>query len=289
MNDPIYYVNGNFVPASQAAVSLRDLGLVRGYGVFDFLRTYHGKPFHLNDHIERLKKSAGLIDIEFPFANVDDLADIVYETLGHNDFRESTIRLVLTGGVSDSFFLPDGPGTLAVMIAPVKNAAAGAYTRGVSVTTTRLQRELPHVKSLNYIGAIMAMKRAVKKGAVEALYVDPTGTISEGTRSNFFGIKDGVLITSEEGILEGITRRVVLSQARPHFPIELRPLSLDEIGELDEAFLTSSTKEVMPVVAVEGVRVGRGRPGPITRRLIAMFRQYATGAPAQRKEERRVY
>lgn len=277
MTQPIYYVNGSFLPADQAAVSLRDLSVIRGYGVFDFLRTYHGKPFHLMDHLERFKSSADQIEMTFPFRSLESLADLVYETLSQNRYAEAAIRLILTGGVSSSFFLPDGQPTMAIMIAPVKPYPAEYFSKGTRVVTSRLQRELPTVKTINYIGAIMAMKQASRSGAVEALYVDRNDQVSEGTRANFFAVKNGVLLSPGKDVLEGITRRVVLRLAEPHFKVEEGPLHLDELGQLDEAFLTSSTKEVMPVVQVDNLKIGSGRVGPITRRLMAMFRQYAYG------------
>lgn len=277
MTQPIYFLNGNYVPADQATVSLQDLGVIRGYGVFDFLRTYHGKPFHLIDHLQRLRFSAEQIDIPFPYKSIEQLADIVLETFGRNQLAEGSIRLVLTGGLSSSFFLPEGQPTFAIMVAPLKGYPPEYFSKGCRVITSRLQRELPTVKTLNYIGAILAMKRASKRGAVEALYVDSENRISEGTRANFFGVRDGVLISPSLDVLDGITRRVTLKLAAPHFAIEERPIPLGEVRELDEAFLTSSTKEIMPVVKVDDLTIGRGRVGPVTRRLMAMFRQYAYG------------
>ncbi len=274
MTESIYYVNGQFLPAGQAALPLNDLALVRGYGVFDFLRTYHGRPFHLMDHLERLRHSAAQIDLELPHS-IEEIAEIVFETLARSGLPEANIRVIVTGGPSENFFTPSQPAGLIVMVTPISRYPAELYTAGCRVITTRLTRELPTVKSLNYIGAIVAMKAAAAHGAIEALYLDGQEQISEGTRANFFGVRNGRLITPETGILPGITRQVVLRLAHPDIPVERRPLPLAELGALDEAFLTSSTKEIMPVAQVDEQTIGGGTVGPVTRALMARFRAYA--------------
>lgn len=276
MTDPIFYVNGKYLPASQSTLPLTDLGLVRGYGVFDFLRTYNRRPFHLMDHLERLRYSAVQIALELPLP-LEEIAEIVHETLARNPLPEANIRLIVTGGPSSNYFTPDQPAGLIVMVTPVSVNPDHVYTAGVHLVTTPLTREFPTVKSLNYIGAILAMKKATAAGAIEALYLNPQGEISEGTRTNFFGVKDGRLITAGEGVLEGITRKVILNLARGHFPIIEQPVTYKELSQVDEAFITSSTKEVMPVVRIDDITIGRGTAGPVSRRLQTMFRAYAYG------------
>lgn len=276
MGELIYYLDGNFVPAAEAMIPLGDLGVVRGYGVFDFLRTYNGRPFHLMDHLLRLKSSADQIGLKLPL-ELEEIADVVRQTLAHNDLPEANIRLVVTGGVSSNYFTPDGPGTLAVMVTPTTAYPQSYYTEGTKVVTTEMGRELASVKSLNYIGAIMAMREAAKEGAVEAIYVDQEGQISEGTRSNFFVVKDGVIITSKDDVLFGVTRNVLIEVATQAFDVVERPITLADLAEADEAFLTSSTKEVMPVVQVDEIVIGDGRVGPVSQQLLTLFRAYALG------------
>ena len=173
MTEFVYYVNGTFTPASQAAVALNDLGLVRGYGVFDVLRTYGRTPFCLREHLERLQRSAAQIDLPLPWS-LAELTEIVHGTLARNaageEVRDVTVRIVVTGGASPGFLLPSGEPTLLVMLAPVKPYAAQDYTAGRALITVDLPRFMPTVKSLNYISAIRGQQRAQAQGAVEALY-----------------------------------------------------------------------------------------------------------------------
>lgn len=270
----IYYLNGEFVPAEAAMLPLNDLAIVRGYGVFDYLRTYNGKPFHLQDHLQRLARSAEQIYLQLPHS-LSEIHEIVYETLEKNALQEAGIRLVVTGGSSPNFFNPTGPATLAVMIEPAPTYPESYFTEGIKLVTVKMTRELPTVKSINYIGAIMAMRQAAAAGAVEAVYLDADDNLTEATRCNFIGVRGQTLITTAENVLDGITRNVVLQLAAAEFEIELRPLPYAELAELNEAFITSSTKEVMPVKTIDHLTIGSGRPGAVTQRLHTLFRNYA--------------
>lgn len=270
----IYYLNGEFVPAEAAALPLNDLAIVRGYGVFDYLRTYNGKPFHLQDHLQRLARSAEQIYLQLPHS-LSEIYEIVHETLEKNTLKEAGIRLVVTGGSSPSFFNPTGPATLAVMIEPAPTYPESYFTEGIKLVTVKMTRELPTVKSINYIGAIMAMRQAAVAEAVEAVYLDADDNLTEATRCNFVGVRGQTLITAADNVLDGITRNVVLQLAAAEFKIEMRPLPYAELTELDEAFITSSTKEVMPVNTIDHLTIGSGRPGAVTQRLHTLFRNYA--------------
>lgn len=273
----IYYLNGEFIPADEAALPLNDLAIVRGYGVFDYLRTYNGcKPFHLDDHIQRLARSAEQISLELP-NSLSEIYEIVYETIEKNSFDEAGIRLVVTGGASPGFFTPTGNSSLAIMLSPAPTYPEEYYTEGTKIITVKTTREYPTVKSINYIGAIVAMKEADAAGAIEAVYLDADDNLTEATRCNFVGVKGHTLITAPGNVLDGITRNVVLKLAaeQPDLEIDMRPLPYAEIKQLDEAFITSSTKEVMPVTTIDELTVGLGRPGPVTKRLHELFRAYA--------------
>ena len=278
MADFFYYVNGAYLPANEATVAAGDLGLVRGYGVFDVLRTYNRTPFALRRHLERLERSAQQINLPLP-ASVEGLEQIVQETLAHNagvqPESDVTIRLIVTGGASAGFLLPDGPSSLLILLAPVRSMPAQHYTDGATLITANIPRFLPSVKSINYIGAILGQQRARAAGAVEALYCTASGVISECTTANFFVVKDGQLITPDQDILAGITRNITLELADDIMPVTLRPLHLAELHGVDEAFITSTTKEIMPVVRVDDIPIGGGRPGPYTQRLAALFQAYS--------------
>ena len=273
MGGLIYYVNGRFVADNEASLPLGDLGIVRGYGVFDLLRTYQRVPFRLREHIHRLENSARLIGIELPWST-DELEAIVLSTHKRNAVENATIRIVVTGGSSDNFMTPQQKPSLAVMVNPLVPYAAAYYESGCKVTSTTIERIMPSVKSLNYIGAIMAMAEASRVGAIEAIYKDASGNLSEGTRSNLFVFRGGTLITPKDGVLVGITRQAVLDVARGQFEIAEGPISYEEMDAVDEAFLTSTTKEIVPIVEIDGIEIGGGQPGTQTRKLMRMFRDY---------------
>lgn len=273
MTDYIYYVNGEFVPAIAATIGVNDLGLVRGYGVFEVLRTYGITPFRLREHLARLQRSASQIDLALPWSSAD-LEQIVYATLAHNDPTDVTIRIIVTGGASAGFLMPDSAPSLLVMLAPVKLYPDHYFVEGAHLIRIDSARFMPTVKSINYITAIMGQQRARRAGAIEALYCTAAGTISECTTSNFFVFHGDRLCTPDVDILPGITRAVALEMASDLFEIELRPLQYTELTTADEAFITSTTKEIMPVIGVDDTVIGDGRVGARTQRLRSLFRAY---------------
>ncbi|MBA3530790.1 MAG: aminotransferase class IV [Ardenticatenales bacterium] len=272
MTEPVYYLGGEFVSARTASLPLNDLAILRGYGVFDFLRTYQGRPFRLRPHLERLHRSATAIGIEPPWS-IEALAEITHETVRRNTFEEATIRLVVTGGVAEDSITPSGAPTLAVMVGAVSPLPAATYEQGVKVITVPFSRTMPEIKSLNYIPGIMALRQARAAQAIEALYMASAGTILEGTTTNFFIVRDNVLITPCDNILKGITRGVVLEVTMGQMEVMERPITLADLSECQEAFITSTTKEILPVVQVDGVRIGNGVPGATTRTLHELFQE----------------
>ena len=278
MTEPVYYLNGEYVAASQATLRLNDLGIVRGYGVFDLLRTYDGKLFKLHEHVLRLQRSAAAIGLDLPYGP-EEIEHLARETYARNQIANATIRIVVTGGAADDFMTPPNRPTLAVLIEPIAPSSNDQYTKGVKLVTTELERIMPTVKSLNYITAIMAMKEAKKAGAVEALYRTKDGRVTEGTRANFFIIRGQALITPQEEVLGGITRDVVLEIAEDDFQVREAPITYAELATCDEAFITSSTKEILPVVQIDDITIGAGRPGPNTQKLMDLFHTYVNAAP----------
>lgn len=273
MSNFVYYLNGEFVPADRAALPLNDVGIVRGYGVFDLLRTYGPVPFMLKEHLERLHRSAAQIDLNAPWS-VEDLEQIVFATLERNGYpADVAIRIIVTGGPSATFMMPEDKSGLVVMLAPVILPNPAAYTDGAALITVNNLRFMPTVKSLNYISAIVAMKKAKRAGAVEALYRSETNLITECTTSNFFIFRGDRLITSADDVLPGVTRGAVLEIAGDSHEIEYRRIRYDELGSADEAFITSTTKEVMPIVRIDELTIGTGRVGHRTQALMEQFHQ----------------
>jgi len=273
MAQPIYYVNGNFLPADQATLPVNDLSIVRGYGVFDYTRSYHGKPFKLHEHILRLERSAQAIELNLPWSTTE-LEAIVQATFDRNGFPDAGIRIVVTGGPSDDLMTPHNPPSIVVMITPIKSSIAVQQAQGVKVTTVAMDRILPTVKSINYMGAVMAVEAAKRQGAVEAIYRTADGRLTEGTRANFFVLRGNQLFTPKTEVLKGITRAVVLEIAEDDFELVESDIFYTELASYDEVFITSSTKEILPVVQVDDLQIGDGKPGPRTLKLVDLFRTY---------------
>ena len=269
----VFYIDGQYRDADASAIPATDLSILRGYGVFDFLRTYGGIPFQLRAHLRRLQRSAALIELDCPW-DIEELADIVLGTLCRNSYDESGIRIVVTGGDSPNGFMPTGASRLLVMVRPAQNLPAAAYEKGAAIATVEQRRILPEAKTINYIPGIMAQRRAERRvpGAIDAVYtVD--GRVIEGTRSNTFVFKEGRWITPAAGLLLGVTRAEVIKLLECDGACEMRDVTLDEYYDADEIILTSSTKEIVPIVQVDAVTIGGGLPGPQSRRLMAQWRE----------------
>ena len=249
-NKAIWYVNGTWVHPQEATVSINDTAVLRSYSVFESLRTYDRRPFHLDDHLTRLYRSAELIDMVIPFTH-EHITRAVLETVERNAYRHATIRILITGGESEDGVLPSGKPVLAILITPLGERDMQRFARGYKLITTNLQRVSPEAKTTSYVAAVRALKEAALRGADDALFVNKQGHVLEATRSNFFIFRGDTLVTPREGILIGITRNVVLELARGRFPIEERPILLAELAQADEAFVTSSSKEIVPVVQID--------------------------------------
>ncbi|MGA7277367.1 MAG: aminotransferase class IV [Desulfocapsaceae bacterium] len=271
----IYYVDGDFVEEQAAKLPLSDLIILRGYGVFDFLRTYGGRPFHLEDHIKRLQNSARLIGLACPWSS-SEIIDITLQTIARNDYPEANIRLLITGGDSEDSISPGQQPRLVVTVGPVKRFPEQWYRDGVKIITARLNRYIPGAKSIDYIRAIVTLNDARAVGAVESVYVDIDDHVLEGTTSNLFAVIGGRLVTPAEDILPGITRDVILELVKEDFQVELRNLARAELLQAEEIFLASSNKEVLPVSQVDDQPLAPV-PGPVTGRVLELFRAYTDG------------
>ncbi len=270
----IFYIDGEFIPEKDARIPVNDLAILRGYGIFDFLRTYGGKPFHLKDHLKRLEHSAKSIDLKLPLS-IEEIHEIVLETLKRNQHKHSNVRIVVTGGQTDDFITPCGKPRLLVMVTEVRVYPRKWYEDGVKIITFPLERQIPAAKSLNYLSAILALKEAYRKNAVEAVYTDRDENLREGTTSNFFIFIDGKMVTpGTEDILPGITRQVVLELAEHEFEVQIRDIHMDELTKAQGAFLSSSNKQVLPVVQVDELVIGDGKPCEQTRLVMKRFEEY---------------
>jgi len=265
-----WYIGGQWMHPDKAAISINDIAVLRGYSVFESLRTYDRRPFHLDLHLTRLYRSAQLIELEIPWSS-GQIAEVVREIIARNSYRHAAIRLLVTGGESEDGILPSGKPLLVVLITPLDERDMERFAKGCKLITTKLQRNSPEAKTANYIAAVRALKEAVRRGATDALFVNERKHVLEATRSNFFIFRGDTLITPHRGILVGITRNIVLELARSKFIIEERPILLEELALADEAFITSSSKEITPVLQIDDRSIGDGKPGRRTYQLEQLF------------------
>jgi len=242
------YVNGQIYNDLNGTISPLDIGLTRGFGVFEHLVTYGKKPFKIEAHLQRLKFSADRIGCPLP-KSLGAIKEIICALINQCPFdEERSIRVIVTGGLSCDYIERSAPPSLIICLQPHKELDDTLYESGVSVITTTIARFLPEVKSLNYLPSMMALDAAKQSGAFDALFVRDQ-QILEGSTSNFFAFKDGALITPKSGILKGITRSVVIEIAREHFPVIEREIGVDEAFE--EPFLTSTLKRVLPIRQID--------------------------------------
>ena len=265
------YFDGTFLPLEEAGLALTDLALQRGYGVFDYFRTVDNELFHARDHLKRLRHSAAALHLPVSFSD-NELIEIIQHLVESCDFQQPAVRILLTGGDPTQDQGVFNPRLICIPeelpVYPPEN-----YTRGMSLLTVRYQREMPLVKTLNYAASLRWELLLKRQHADDLLYFSSQG-VSESPRSNFFLFQAGKLITPANNILFGITRQIVLNLAQGHFPVEERLVSREELFTADEAFLTSTSKGIMPVTQIDQHPVGDGKIGECTRALRALYLSY---------------
>ncbi|PIR69400.1 MAG: amino acid aminotransferase [Candidatus Niyogibacteria bacterium CG10_big_fil_rev_8_21_14_0_10_46_36] len=266
------FLNGRIVLCKRAGMPLNDLGVLRGYGVFDFLRTYNKKPFLMKEHLDRLEQSARRLHLAIPVPR-EDIEKAVYTLIRKNAFPETSLRFVLTGGISATGFFPEEKPTFFILAEKSEAMPEYMYQRGISVVTHEYLRDIPEAKTNNYMIAVKMRNLKKNKRFVEMLYMYQ-GNILEATTSNIFFVKGNTLITPKKNILVGTTRNFVIRLARKDFRIEERDVHIDEIKQVSEAFLTATNKEILPVVRINKYVIGDGKVGLHTKELMSRFRAH---------------
>ena len=257
-------------------MSVKDIIVLRGFGVFDFLITYNKRPFHLKEHVQRLENSANKIGLTIRHTN-DEICAVVEETIRRNPHHdESNIRIVYTGGISSDGVTPEGNGYLIVMVTPKHHLPDEWYTDGAKLVTAEIERFIPGAKSTNYLTAVWALERAKAMGAIESIYVDRNDCLLEGTTSNFFCYKGNKLITPKMDILPGITRGVLVDLLQGHYDLDIREIQRTELPSMEEVFISASNKEIVPIIKVDDIVIGDGRPGQRTQKVMQLFEDYTT-------------
>ncbi|MEW6363598.1 MAG: aminotransferase class IV [Acidobacteriota bacterium] len=278
-------INGRMCTEAEAVVSVFDHGFLYGEGVYETLRTYRRKPFLFDRHLRRLRASASMIDLDVPLTGDCLLARMEETAADLNAEGEIYFRILLTRGPGDFCYdlnaCPEP--TLVIIARPFAPPPEEVYARGIRVSVVSTTRSYPNsinplIKSNNLLPNALAMREARKRGAYEGVMVNFRGEITECSQSNFFVVEQGQVLTPplESGLLAGITRELVLEiSAEAQLSTRECVLRVRDLLDADEAFLTSTTREVVPIVRVDGHVIGSGQPGPITRMLLDRFRTKA--------------
>ncbi len=279
------YLDGKFVPKSEAKISVFDHGLLYGDGVFEGIRVYSGCVFRLDAHLERLEYSAKALLLNLPWTR-EQISDAVCETCRRNGIRDGYIRLLITRGVGSLGLSPKSCSSpsLIIIADKIQLYPEVYYQQGLKIITVPTRRSSPAmlppmVKSLNYVNNILAKIEAQHSGYEEAIMLDDAGYVAECTGDNVFVIHKGKLFTPppSAGALKGITRAAAMDIAQ-ELGIEVveQNLTRYDVWIADELFLTGTAAEVIPVVEVDGRKIGDGTPGPITGRILEVFRKHVT-------------
>ena len=284
-------VNGKISPDHEAVISVFDHGFLYGEGIYETLRTYNGRLFLYERHMRRMRNSARLIDLALPFTE-DELAALIRDTIAAAklDNAEAYVRVLVTRGIGElTYDLKATPNpSWVVIVKPLLSPAAVIYENGVKVVLVDVVRNHPQsvnpmIKSNNLMNSALAAQQALKRGGFEAVMRNYRGELTECTQSNLFIVQNGVVLTPplESGLLPGITREFVFEIGR-EAGIEVREQVLrdDDLFAAEEAFLTSTTREVLPIVAVDEREIGSGEPGPVTLKLLKVFRARASSRSA---------
>ena len=266
-----YSVNGQIVPKEEASLGVTDLAILRGYGLFDFFVVKQGQPLFFDDYLDRMENSARSLRLPLPFSKAA-IKQQIYDLIAANDLKNAGLKLILTGGYSEDGFSPVTP-NLIILAAPPPNYPASRYNDGVKLMLHEYHRTFPSIKSINYIVGVNLLPQ-MKAAQAEDILFHYGGEVHETVRANFFIVKnDNTIVTPEEEILKGITRKQVLELAAQFYEIEKRSLLFDELASAKEAFITSSTKQLMPIVRLDEMVVGNGKPGPISQHLLELLRK----------------
>lgn len=263
---PICFADGLLVPTESATIHASDIGLIRGYGIFDFFRTVNYKPLFLEDYLDRFISSAAKTYLPLPYDRAQ-LRSIIQELIEKNDLQTGGLRMILSGGVSDNHFSP-AEGKLFIFAESLLFPATQKYEEGVKLLTVEHVRAVAEIKMTNYAFPVWHSMQWKAAGAEDVLY-HQDGLVSESSRSNFFIVKDGKISTPDKHVLMGITRKQILKIAGN---VQIRPVSLEEAFDADEAFITSTTKVLLPITRLDDHPIGTGKPGSVTIEILEKFK-----------------
>jgi branched-subunit amino acid aminotransferase/4-amino-4-deoxychorismate lyase len=269
MRERFLYLNGEIRDATQACISPYDIGLLRGYAVFDLLRTAGGRPFMLGEHLDRLRSSAADIGLRVPESD-ERIAEAIDRLLELNARGEATVRIVVTGGVSpDGMHCDPATPTLLIMTHDLPVLPREVYEKGARLLTHEHVRECPNAKSTNYLTLLKHQDLVASAGALDLLY-HSGGTISEAATASFYLVRAGRIRAPREGVLPGTVGALVLGLSGDG-TVDYGPFTTSDVFAADEAFLTSTTRGVVPIVEVDGRPIADGAVGPVTSALMRCY------------------
>ena len=263
------YFNGELLRYEDATLHISDLAFQRGYGVFDFFRSREGSIPWFEDYIERLFKSMNLAGIE---ADMDreTFRSIIRTLQERNNLENGAFKVIVTGGYSDNLESVSGPANVLIMNIPWIRPSRETYEKGVNLISENFVRPNPEIKTLYYLNTLRLQKKLKEYHAVDVAF--HTDSISEASRANLFFVKKGKIQTPSSNILNGITRKQVLALSPD---ISIADIPAKSLFDFDEMFMTSTSRDITPVVQVDGKAIGKGIPGPVTRDLQAIFKSKA--------------
>jgi len=265
------YLNHAFIKQENATLHISDLALQRGYGAFDYLKVVGEKPVFLEAHLQRLFYSAAQMRLPIE-QTLPELKAIIFELIERNKAGTSGIRITLTGGYSSNGYTIAAP-NLFIQQQPLKLPDMHDFQKGIRLVSYPHIRPLPHVKSINYIMGIWLQEHVKQHQADDVLY-HWNGIISECPRANIFLVTDdNILVTPKSNILEGITRKHILALSGSVIQNDVRDISLETLYQCKEAFITSSTKQILPVVSIDGRLINEGKPGSVSEKLLHILEQ----------------
>lgn len=263
---PIYY-KGTWQDPEKVTVSVKDVGFLRGFGIFDFFRIMDGKPIFMSDHLDRFLSSASKMGLSHSYSR-ESLAELINEIASLSVDPCLGVKLVLSAGFSANGFDPIGESELYIFPGLFSFTEP---TSGMHLMSREYKREMADIKSLNYAFALREMPAVRAAGGDDLIYHTPEFGVSESSRSNLFYVKEGVIHTPLDHILEGITRKKVIELASSVYEVRVGTCSLVDFMNADEVFTTGSTKRVLPIFSIDGKQIGDGKRGKVTERLYGML------------------
>jgi len=261
------FFNNEFLPAEKTFIHVSDLATQRGYGIFDFFKVVSSRPLFLDDYFDRFYRSAEAMRLPVSLPR-EELRKAIHELIIKNGEPDCGIKMILTGGYSPDGYEIDTP-NLIITQHKLSMPSPDMLEKGVKVITHEYVRDIPHVKTINYLMGIWLQHNVKDQHAYDVLY-HMNGQVSEFPRCNVFIVrKDGIVVTPSDRVLHGITRKNILSLSGRKFTIQEGEVTLQEVLTAHEVFLTSTTKRIVPIVQVDHTVIGNGQPGAVTLELLS--------------------